>query len=385
MFGADKEGHHPVQAAACGVLAAISHDSFLAPFDVVKQRMQLGYYKNVVHCVRTILRNEGVGALYISFPTTLMMNIPYGGVMVAVNESMKKILNPDGEYNFWTTMISGSIAGTIAAAATNPLDVVKTRLQTQNLEHCTRSCEDPVFNPTGTPPRSSSGAARGPIGGSASSAGISSAPLGRPPRGGKAAGSGEGPMARPYRRGGRPLIPQTGGIFDVEGASEAQRKLSTGVYSSIKDGMLWRKGTAASSQQQHTQQSSARGGMPSSHGIFSTARVPNVRMRALMTSAHPRHTLGSYKSSRTGGMLFTIDRRAVVRALSGSSPQQGTISAGEGALNTLGMRDMFKQILAEEGVRGFARGVVPRMLVHAPSVAISWTAYESMKCLLMEH
>ena len=45
MFGADKEGHHPVQAAACGVLAAISHDSFLAPFDVVKQRMikQFGY------------------------------------------------------------------------------------------------------------------------------------------------------------------------------------------------------------------------------------------------------------------------------------------------------------------------------------------------------
>jgi hypothetical protein len=296
---------------------------------------------------------------------------------------MKKILNPDGEYNFWTTMISGSIAGTIAAAATNPLDVVKTRLQTQNLEHCTRSCEDPVFNPTAAPPGSSSGAAKGPAGSSSSSAGISSAPLGRPGRGGKATG-GEGPSARPYRRGGRPLIPQTGSIFASEVTSEAQRKLSTGVYSCIKDGVLWRKGPSASSQQ--PQHNPARATMPSnSSGIFSTARVPNVRMRALMTSAHPRHTLGSYKSSRSGGMLFSIDRRAVVRALSGSSPQQGTISAAEGSLNTLGMTQMFKQILAEEGVRGFARGVVPRMLVHAPSVAISWTAYESMKCLLMEH
>ena len=63
-----------------------------------------------------------------------------------------------------------------------------------------------------------------------------------------------------------------------------------------------------------------------------------------MTSAHPRHTLGSYKSSRTGGMLFTIDRRAVVRALSGSSPQQGTISAGEGALNTLAARANFQGV-----------------------------------------
>ena len=29
--------------------------------------------------------------LYLSFPMTFVMNIPYGGIMVAVNESMKKV------------------------------------------------------------------------------------------------------------------------------------------------------------------------------------------------------------------------------------------------------------------------------------------------------
>ncbi len=69
-------------------------------------------------------------------PTTLAMNIPYGMVMVPVNETMRKILNPSGEYNISVSMISGGVAGAIAAALTNPLDVIKTRLQTQNLEPC---------------------------------------------------------------------------------------------------------------------------------------------------------------------------------------------------------------------------------------------------------
>lgn len=61
------------------------------------------------------------------------MNIPYGCVMVAVNESLKRALRPAGDYDIQTFILAGSGAGAIAAAATNPLDVVKTRLQTQAL------------------------------------------------------------------------------------------------------------------------------------------------------------------------------------------------------------------------------------------------------------
>jgi len=53
--------------------------------------------------------------------------------VVATNESLKEWLNPDGQHDMRAYLLSGAGAGALAAAVTNPLDVVKTRLQTQSL------------------------------------------------------------------------------------------------------------------------------------------------------------------------------------------------------------------------------------------------------------
>jgi hypothetical protein len=47
--------------------------------------------------------------------------------------------------------------------------------------------------------------------------------------------------------------------------------------------------------------------------------------------------------------------------------------------------DVAKHIINEEGYTGFLRGLTPRMLLHAPAVAISWTTYETMKTLLSQN
>lgn len=44
-----------------------------------------------------------------------------------------------------------------------------------------------------------------------------------------------------------------------------------------------------------------------------------------------------------------------------------------------GLMDALVQIKAQEGMSGFFRGVYPRVLVHAPSVAVSWTTFEVLK------
>ncbi len=52
-------GHHPLAAAGTGALATLLHDAVLTPLDVVKQRLQLGFYAGASHALRDILCREG--------------------------------------------------------------------------------------------------------------------------------------------------------------------------------------------------------------------------------------------------------------------------------------------------------------------------------------
>ncbi|GMH66410.1 hypothetical protein TrRE_jg1539, partial [Triparma retinervis] len=55
-FGADRPGHRPAAAAACGVVSTFLHDCVMSPFDTIKQRLQLGYYDSPLHAFREVLR-----------------------------------------------------------------------------------------------------------------------------------------------------------------------------------------------------------------------------------------------------------------------------------------------------------------------------------------
>ena len=116
--------------AIAGAFATGAHDLVMTPMDVVKQRMQLGHHRNALDAFRTIYREEGAFAFYRSFPTTLLMNVPYGCIMVAVNEELKRRMYPDKAYRTEGLMLAGALAGGTAAAVTTPLDLIKTRLQT---------------------------------------------------------------------------------------------------------------------------------------------------------------------------------------------------------------------------------------------------------------
>jgi len=143
LLDADSAEHQPARAAACGAAATLVHDVILTPCDVVKQRLQQGRYAGALDCVSKTLGHEGMGAFYRSLPTTLVMNVPYMGMLVAMNESLKKVLHigtggtQAGEGSLsgapWY-FFSAGVSGAFAATATMPLDVVKTRLQTQGGE-----------------------------------------------------------------------------------------------------------------------------------------------------------------------------------------------------------------------------------------------------------
>lgn len=120
--------------AGAGALATIAHDGFNTPFDVVKQRMQINtQYRGIYDCASSVYRAEGINAFYISFPTTLMMNVPFQMIQFTTYEYMCKKLNPTDSYNPVSHCMSGACAGAAAAFFTNPLDVAKTALQTRGL------------------------------------------------------------------------------------------------------------------------------------------------------------------------------------------------------------------------------------------------------------
>ena len=67
------------------------------------------------------------------------MNVPFTAVHFATYESAKKLLGAeDQDEGLSVQLVAGGIAGGISAALTNPLDVVKTRLQLEGVNSATR-------------------------------------------------------------------------------------------------------------------------------------------------------------------------------------------------------------------------------------------------------
>ena len=90
-------------------------------------------YKSSLDCARQIIRSEGVRALYRSYTTQLAMNIPFQVVHFSIYEQTQNLINYDREYKPISHIVSGATAGSMAALVTNPLDVCKTLLNTQEV------------------------------------------------------------------------------------------------------------------------------------------------------------------------------------------------------------------------------------------------------------
>lgn len=130
----NKHGHaNTFSYALAGVAATVVHDLVMNPAEVVKQRMQMHFspYGGSLECVRCIFRAEGIGAFYRSYTTQLFMNVPFQAVHFMTYEFWQQIINPAHKYDPKSHLISGGLAGGLAAAVTNPLDCIKTVLNTQ--------------------------------------------------------------------------------------------------------------------------------------------------------------------------------------------------------------------------------------------------------------
>ncbi|XP_041460216.1 calcium-binding mitochondrial carrier protein Aralar2-like isoform X1 [Lytechinus variegatus] len=122
-----------------GAIAGATGATAVYPIDLVKTRMQnqrsgqmVGelMYKNSFDCFKKVIRHEGLFGLYRGLPPQLIGVAPEKAIKLTMNDFMRdKVRRKDGTYPFWGEMLAGGCAGGSQVMFTNPLEIVKIRLQ----------------------------------------------------------------------------------------------------------------------------------------------------------------------------------------------------------------------------------------------------------------
>ncbi|XP_036836808.1 mitochondrial glutamate carrier 1 [Oncorhynchus mykiss] len=92
---------------------------------------------------RELLRSQGIAGLYKGLGATLLRDVPFSIIYFPLFANLNSLggRGADGPAPFYVSFASGCIAGSTAAVAVNPVDVIKTRIQTM-----TRGSQEDTYN-----------------------------------------------------------------------------------------------------------------------------------------------------------------------------------------------------------------------------------------------
>jgi len=123
--------HFGTSGSAVAAATAATH-----PLDVIKVRLQMqhaGQRGNLVGMgtiFTQLVTREGPRSLYLGLAPALTRSVVYGGLRLGLYEPCKHVCSyAFGSTNFAFKFASGIIAGALATALTNPMEVLKVRLQ----------------------------------------------------------------------------------------------------------------------------------------------------------------------------------------------------------------------------------------------------------------
>ncbi|KAI0175907.1 mitochondrial carrier [Hypoxylon sp. FL1284] len=129
-----------------GFLGDFAASIVYVPSEVLKTRLQLqgrfnnpyfksGYnYRGTFDAVKTIIRTEGLPELFSGYKATLYRDLPFSALQFMFYEqfqSWAREYKKSREIGVRLELLTGAAGGGLAGVLTCPLDVVKTRLQTQ--------------------------------------------------------------------------------------------------------------------------------------------------------------------------------------------------------------------------------------------------------------
>jgi hypothetical protein len=146
MIGAKTDSNFFVHLAS-GFVADIFGALAWNPMDVVKQRLQVQkanplssvQYSGSMDAVKKIIQQDGIKGLFRGMGASILTYGPYVSLYFALYEQMKIFAASDRMFGthdvaklpFYIYLLGAAGAGSISAAVTTPLDVIKTRIQVQ--------------------------------------------------------------------------------------------------------------------------------------------------------------------------------------------------------------------------------------------------------------
>jgi hypothetical protein len=159
-----------------GLIADLAAAPVYVPSEVLKTRLQLqgrynnpyfnsGYnYRSTMHAARTIVQTEGFSALFYGYKATLWRDLPFSALQFAFYEEERgfaKRYMGSNDIGLPLEILTAATAGGMAGVITTPLDVVKTRIQTQHNPAATSSTGTPTttLSPSSTSKHSTSATA----------------------------------------------------------------------------------------------------------------------------------------------------------------------------------------------------------------------------------
>ncbi|CAJ2501979.1 Uu.00g048320.m01.CDS01 [Anthostomella pinea] len=135
-----------VSYLTAGFLGDLAASIVYVPSEVLKTRLQLqgrhnnpffksGYnYRGTIDAARTIVRTEGLSELFSGYRATIYRDLPFSALQFMFYEqfqSWARDWKESREIGVPLELATGAAGGGLAGVMTCPLDVVKTRLQTQ--------------------------------------------------------------------------------------------------------------------------------------------------------------------------------------------------------------------------------------------------------------
>jgi solute carrier family 25 protein 44 len=136
-----------------GAGADLTGQLFFVPADVVTQRLQIQNqnHKGGYEIFRQIIRDDGFRGLYKGFWTSVATNGPASAIWWSSYEFIKRSISDNDprewfgyvpkmkegtvNQNYFAQIVAGVMAATITCTAINPMDVMKTRIQTQTIHN----------------------------------------------------------------------------------------------------------------------------------------------------------------------------------------------------------------------------------------------------------